>query len=289
MKPETINQNLIWKTTKEYFLSYKLFDRIFKDYNIRMERLRKKSFHSRSGKKTFSTREIGSLFEFKKLEKLRNTHLFSLKEHSHQLFRKRESLKGLEFDLYISEAFHEISILKEEEYNLEHYLLKHRKKELRVDEDLVEIQKVFDLKVKRITELFTRARECMDDIFYENRFDKILIRSLYFIDKNIFPDAYSEGLRDILKLMFKKKTPATGYYVMAVNFTYGGFFTQARLAMRRAFKYMDADEPVRERLEQLRDFFEEQKKLPHNKPSRLGRFLAWTEQKPFPDFVRETL
>lgn len=284
-KHQPLNQTTLWKIVKEFLLSYNLFDRVFKDYHIRLERFRKEYFEKgRVFKPT--PQEISSLFEFRKLDRLRNTHLFALKECSHEMFRAKE--QHVEFDLYVSEIFHEISILKEFEYNLEHYILRHRDDDMLVGEELQESQNVFELKVRRTTQLFEKSLEKLHEILYENRFDKILIRSLYFADKHLFPDVYSGGLNDVLKVMHKKNTSAAGYYVMAVNFSCGGFFTQARLALRRAYKNIDPEETgLKSRLDALNTFFQEQKLIPQGKAAMLVTFTEWTDNKSFEEIVRD--
>ncbi len=284
-KHQSLNQTTLWKIVKEFFLSYSLFDRVFKDYHIRLERFRKEYFE-KGREFTPSPQEICSLFEFRKLDRLRNTHLFALKGYAHEMFRATE--KHVKFDLFVSEIFHEISILKEFEYNLEHYILRHKDDDMLVSEELQESQKVFELKVRRATQLFEKSLEQLHEILYKMRFDKILIRSLYFADKHLFPDVYSGGLNDVLKKMHKKNTSAAGYYMMAINFCCGGFFTQARLALRRAYKNIDTKEKeLKKRLDALNTFFQEQKLIPQGKSAMLVNFTKWTDNKSFEEIVKD--
>jgi len=130
---------------------------------------------------------------FKKLEELRNDVLYPLKEASHELFRDESTNITHPFDKYISDIFHEVSIVKEEDYQLIQigdYQLKERveKPGEKVEKRIVsKAKKDITDKMKNIHTLFREAETELVKLLKQQNRTKSVIRPLYLsADENFW-------------------------------------------------------------------------------------------------------
>src|SRR5438477_5368895 len=106
-----------------------------------------------------SAEEVSGLLDFRKLENLRNDELEALKAVSHNIFRNEDSTDP--FDRYVSQIFHELSILKEEQYKVSTFAPEYKKLEERAEYESIldEVHEAFPRQVHGIYELFRKAEE----------------------------------------------------------------------------------------------------------------------------------
>jgi hypothetical protein len=174
-----------------------------------------------------SAEEVSGLFDFKALEKLRDDFLFQLKENSHKLFRASDSTDTL--DRYVSEIFHEISILKEEHYTVKTYGP--------LDNNglsgliLEEVHTYFPIRLGKIKALFEKARTRMESIFPQHTRNPILVRSLYLFGDSLVAGTYANGLEDLYRFLYPGGGASEGYYQVGQRFAQSGFWKLAKEAL----------------------------------------------------------
>ncbi len=204
---------LFWSIVENFYRA----EAIIGDKYGRLMGARKTSPEDALEKIAISSPAIG----FRKLEELRNDILYPLKEASHNLFRNEVTSITHPFDKYISDIFHEVSIIKEEHYQLIQigdYQLKEeiKKPGKKVEKRIVsKAQKDIINKMKNIDTLFQEAEaELIKLLKHQNR-TKYVIRSLYLSGEEIFGD--NEGL-EILYQKIYDLGPLEGYLTVAESF-----------------------------------------------------------------------
>ena len=198
-----------------------------------------------------SPEDLAGLMDYKALELLRDKHIFELKDRCHEIFRGRHRADLL--DIYISDVFHEISILKEEYYNVKTYAPKYAKDSREVELSYIvdELHNIFPSKLKHIHYLFGKARERMEELFSSFTKNRILIRSLYLMRDDFVKNAYEGGLKDFYKFMYPKLGPVEGYYEVAMSFCESSFFRHAMEAFRYAELEINSTENSSVKLKKL--------------------------------------
>jgi hypothetical protein len=182
--------------------------------------------------------EVSGLLDLRKLEQLRNDQLQSLKTISHRIFRAETTTDPL--DRYISQIFHELSILKEEQYKVSTFAPEYR---LRDDQQayesiLDEVHEAFPRQVHGIYELFKKGQSRLETLLAHPRFarDKVTIRSLYLFGDETLRGFYPNGTEDVLAIMFPQGGAAEGFVAIARSFLEGGFREYAIEALEKAGK-----------------------------------------------------
>ncbi|MCD5401581.1 hypothetical protein LR013_03200 [candidate division NPL-UPA2 bacterium] len=158
---------------------------------------------------------------FKKLEELRNNLLYPLKEASHELFRDESTNITHPFDKYISDIFHEVSIVKEEAYQLiqigNYQLKKQTEKAGEKVEKRIVLKAKEDIagKMKNIHTLFQEAETELVTLLKQQNGTKSVIRPLYLGADEIF------GGKEGLEILYEKiydLGPFEGYLRVAESF-----------------------------------------------------------------------
>ena len=181
-----------------------------------------------------NTEELAGLLEFKSLESLRDDYIQELKDLCHDVFRTADRTDPL--DRYVSDIFHEVSILKEEHYTVKTYAPQYER-----DSDEVELKfilddahTVFPKKLTQIRYLFGKARERMEKILPTVRSMPIVVRSLYLHrNEDFIRSAYPKGLKAFYSHMYPLGA-FEGYYQVAQSFYHSSFFREALKAFRLA-------------------------------------------------------
>ena len=111
-----------------------------------------------------SAEDLANLLDFKTLERLRDGYLQQLKDLCHQVFRGQDRTDML--DRYVSDIFHEISILKEEHYNVWMYAPQYAlaSAEVELKYILDEAHGLFPQKLNQIRFLFGKAQSRMEEL-----------------------------------------------------------------------------------------------------------------------------
>ncbi|MCD5397654.1 hypothetical protein LR003_01805 [candidate division NPL-UPA2 bacterium] len=174
---------------------------------------------------------------FKKLEALRDSILYPLKEASHELFRDESTNITYPFDKYISDIFHEVSIVKEEAYQLIQigdYQLKKRTGRVgeKVEKRIVlKAKKDIAGKMRNIHTLFREAETELVILLKQQNRTKSVIRSLYLSAEEIFGD--KEGLEILYEKIYDLGA-FEGYLTVAESFYESRHDEKAREAFYKA-------------------------------------------------------
>jgi hypothetical protein len=177
--------------------------------------------------------ELAGLLDFKNLERLRDGWIHELKDLCHVVFRSQDRTDPL--DRYISDIFHEISILKEEHYNVKTYAPLYERDAAKIELQYIldEAHTIFPQKLRHILYLFGKAQERMEQHLPSFRFLPIVIRSLYLHRNDFVREAYPGGLREFYGLMYPGG-PLEGFFQVGLSFYHSGFFPEALEAFAMA-------------------------------------------------------
>jgi hypothetical protein len=182
--------------------------------------------------------EVAGLLDFKKLEQLRNDQLHALKTISHKLFRSEGQTDPL--DRLISQIYHELSILKEEQYKVSTFAPEYRKSDEKqaYESILDEVHEAFPRQVHLIYELFKKAQARIEELFRDSprARDKVALRSLYLFGDDVFRGVYPNGTEDVLAIMFPNGGAVEGYVAIARSFAESGFREYAIEALELALE-----------------------------------------------------
>ena len=180
-----------------------------------------------------NSRELASLLDLKSLERLRDGYIHELKDLCHLVFRGQDQTDLL--DRYVADIFHEISILKEEHYNVITYAPLYEKDSAEVElrHILDEAHTMFPQKLQHIRYLFGRAQARLEEHLESFLRIQLFTRSLYTFRDDFVRDAYEDGIESFYRLMYPLG-PFEGYYEAGRSFHHSGFFDKARVAFGQA-------------------------------------------------------
>jgi len=178
--------------------------------------------------------DLAELLDLKALERLRDGYLYELKDLCHDVFRGQDRTDLL--DRYVSDIFHEISILKEEHYNVKTYAPQYARDAAEVELKYIldEAHGLFPQKLNQIRFLFGKAQARMEELLSSFRKIKILIRSLYLNRDDFCREAYEDGIRQFYRHMYPEGGPLEGFFEVGQSFHGSGFHAQALEAFRFA-------------------------------------------------------
>lgn len=190
--------------------------------------------------------ELSRLLHFKELETVRDDHLLPLKEASHGLFRGDDSTDFL--DRLLNDIFHEISILKEEHYNV----LTYDPSAPDIDWEelntiLDEVHEMFPIKVHRLKHLFEMATARLERILPHYKENTVLVRSLFLHRDDFAAEAYPDGLLHFYGLLYGEQDIVTGFRVVGDSFYQAGFYGEAMECFAAGEAYLQSVPPAAKR------------------------------------------
>jgi len=244
----------IWELVENFFRARKVFEEQYR----RCENLVRGSA-KRTRTVTENVRpcgqEVSQLLDLKALEKLRNDYLGRLREISHHIFKKGGTLQL--FDKYVSDLYHEASILKEQQYAVEALDAGKQKTPREHREVLAGIHQFYSEKMRRLRDLFLKAQEQIELLMKTWSSEKALVRSLYLFADNAVADLYEGGVEGIYKVMYRLGA-LEGYLIAAESFAASYFSEQGLDALRKAkralkgTKLLDSDaKKIRRRIREI--------------------------------------
>jgi hypothetical protein len=230
-----------WRIFSLFYRSLLAFREQYEDYERKVKEFSTARKTPREALRLNSA-ELATLLDFKDLEWLRNGFLHELKALCHSMFRGQDQTDLL--DRYVSDIFHQISILKEEHYNVKTYapyfeLDAHQEVALRGILDEAHVG--FPTLTKHILFLFQQAQSRMEEHIASFRDTPIFIRSLYLHRHEFVAQVVPTGIRHFYRLMYPLG-PVEGFYSVGLSFFHGGFMAEARLA------FLDAAGAAREQV-----------------------------------------
>lgn len=245
-------KNLLWEIITKFFVAKKSFMAQHENYDRLVKSYAKKQSVDRR-QLQLGTREVAGLLDFKSIEELRNHHLRELKRLSHEMYRTEE-ITDL-FDKYVSDIYHEISILKEEHYTVLTYAPAYEEGQqgdlTERDKILEEVHEFFPRKMEQVNGLFQKAQARLEDLLPEYGQDRVFIRSMFLFGDKLLKGVYKNGLVDLYEKVYPKGGAAEGYLTVARSFHESGFEEQTEQALKKAkaaLKKASCSESTKKRL-----------------------------------------
>lgn len=223
----------VWRIVELFLHSVIEFRQIFDHYEWRVrQHSYQKGLHRLDLR--LAPEDLAGLMDFKALERLRDGNIFPLKEACHEIFRGRHRTDLI--DIYVSDLFHEISILKEEHYNVKTYAPQYARdsREVELTYILDEVHKLFPSKLNHIRYLFGKAQERLEELLPGFTKNRIVVRSLYLNRDDFVKAAYEGGIRDVYRFMYPDLGAVEGFYQAGLSFDESGFSVRALEALRLA-------------------------------------------------------
>ena len=228
--------SLVWRVVERFYRSRRVFFSLHDRYEQVVQGYVEK-FDQPRQEIRLSPRELVDLLSNQDLEVLRDEYLVPLKEVCHRLFRTEDSTDFI--DRLVNDIFHELSILKEEHYNVLTYgsdslggsvsgrdLLTEQKAVLD------EVHDMFPQKVHRIAHLYHVATTALEALLHRWKSDPVLIRSLFMHRDRFVAQASDDGLDHFYRWMYGPDQQWEGYLEVADSFLASGFASQAIEAYR---------------------------------------------------------
>ena len=194
---------------------------------------------------------ISALLDMKTLSDLRDNHLLPLKEISHDLFRSDDATDL--FDRYVHDAFHEISILKEEHLKVYSFAPEnaHLEEEEEYQAIMDEVHQLFPHKVHHVHALFGKAKGRLEQILPAFGEDRVLVRSLFLFGDELLGNVYEGGLAGFYKYLYPEHGAVEGYCRVGKSFLASGFLEKAREAFEECIAAGEKSEPKTAEIEQI--------------------------------------
>jgi hypothetical protein len=224
-------QELQWQLLRTFFRSRSSFLKLFNSYEERVASFAEKLATDRSRLK-LPADELQSLLDFKSLEELRDREILKLKEIAHELFRAKDSTDRL--DHFISNIYHEISILKEEHYTLKEDFVRMDQREY--DRFFREVAEFYPKRLRHVKNLYQKALRRLEEILPEMSGERIVVRSLFLFGEDLLVGAYRNGLKGLYSHMYPDLGDVGGYAVAGRSFLESGFTEEALQAFRAALE-----------------------------------------------------
>lgn len=177
--------------------------------------------------------EVSKLLDWARLGNLRNGALWRTKDISHALFRSAGRTTKL--DRYVSEIFHELSILREEQYKVSTFAEEYRRENALAEYEslLDEVHEDFPRRVHHLHELFKKAQRALEAVLRQHVDDPVYLRSLFLFGETTMRDGYPDGVRGHAAMVFEHG-PIDAWLRAARSFARTGFKTEALQALDRA-------------------------------------------------------
>ncbi|MBX3468016.1 MAG: hypothetical protein KF878_14175 [Planctomycetes bacterium] len=232
MKRRRVFGATIWDLVEAFYEAKREFHEVYVLYETRVLAHAEERSVDRRRLRLDAT-EVSKLLDFTRLGGLRNGPLHRAKWISHSLFRSRG--RTHKFDRHISEIFHELSILREEQYKVSTFAEDYRREnELEEYESLLdEVHEDFPRRVNQLHELFRKAQLSLEGVLRAHSRDPVYLRSLCLFGERTLRDAYPEGVTSHLWRVFARG-PIEAFMLAARSFAQNGFKAEAAEALGRA-------------------------------------------------------
>jgi len=221
---------------RAFYRSYQAFQALFEAYERRVETFVELYAKDRKEIK-LAPDELLSLFDPHALSTLRDNELQRLKDAAHQLFRGLDAADP--FDSFVTNIYHEVSILKEEHWTIREDVMRADRKAY--DRYYREVNVYYPRRLKHVRNLYGKARRRLESVllpaFARN---KIMVRSAYLFGQRLVRGVYIAGLPEFYGYMYPNGGALTGYTLAADSFLEGGFREEAAEAYGRALDVLAA-------------------------------------------------
>ena len=223
------SHELKWRLLRSFFRSRAAFLDLFAQYERRVMAFADQ-FETDRTRLKLPIDELLSLLDFKRLEELRDREILLLKETAHEIFRGPDATDR--FDHYVSNIYHELSILKEEHYTLREDFVRFDQKEY--DRFFREVSEFYPKRLRHVKNLYGHALRRLETILPGIAHERILVRSLYLFGDELLTSSYRGGLPGLYRKMYPDGGAPLGYFLAAGSFFESGFLEEALGAYRKA-------------------------------------------------------
>jgi hypothetical protein len=214
---------LKWQLIRSFFRSRSRFLRLFDRYEARVLAFAERFKTDRSSLK-LGVEDLLTLFDYKSLEALRDREVLTLKETAHELFRGADETDR--FDHYVSNIYHELSILKEEHYTLKGEFVRTDAREY--DRIFREADEFYPKRLRHLRNLYKKALRRLEELLPNFAHERILVRSIYLFGGELVAENYPRGLKGLYAKMYPEFADAEGFAVAGDSFFGSGFLEEAR-------------------------------------------------------------
>lgn len=229
-------ESLAWRVVERFYLAWNNFQSVHDRYEQIVQDYVDKLGVPRQEIR-LDPRDLFELLSTQDLEVLRDDFLTPLKTACHRLFRTEDSTDFL--DRLVNDIFHELSILKEEHYNVLTYatdeaaMLPGTDRDLHEEQQVIldEVHEMFPQKVHRIEHLFETGSVALEALLHRWNTDTVLVRSLFLQRNGFVSQAYEAGLDHFYRLMYGQEEFTRGYWVVGCSFLESGFLERAQQAL----------------------------------------------------------
>ena len=233
--------SLAWRVVERFYCSRQVFSSVHDRYEEIVHSY-VEEFDQPREEIRLAPRELVELLSTQDLEKLRDQYLMPLKQACHRLFRTEVSTDFL--DRLVNDIFHELSILKEEHYNVLTYDVddaasnSESGRDLQLEQKAVldEVHNMFPQKVHRIAHLFDVGTAALEALLHRWKQDPVLIRSLFLQRERFVKESYDDGLCHFYRLMYGEQSAWQGYRIVGDSFLASGFVSHANEAYSEGLK-----------------------------------------------------
>ena len=264
------SRSKIWDIVDEFFQARALFMQIYDAYERGVLRHAEERGVDRKDLR-LDADDVSALLDNHQLADLRGRHLVALKETSHQLFRTDEATDI--FDRYITDAFHEVSILMQEHLKVHRVMPAYTQMdedEEEVEAILDEVHQLFPNKVHHVYALFQKAKERLEQLIHEHDRNTVLLRSLYLFGDELLGGVYDGGLEEFYGYLYPDLGAPKGYLEVGRSFLESGFLEHAREALGKCLVLAQKATPRGPELEEIvkeaRELVQRAKRVPVSPP-----------------------
>ncbi len=217
-----------WILLRSFYGSYRSFHGLLHEYERRVNAFAAKYAIDRR-ELTLPPEELLSLFDSHALLALRDGELTALRHISHRLLRGE---RPDPFDNHVTNIYHEVSILKEEEWTLREQASSKDPREY--ERYYREVNIYYPKRLRHVRNLYGKARKRLEKLLPSMGRSTIVVRSAYLFGEELFRGVYDGGLTEFYSHVYPEGGALTGYTVVADSFLDGGFGREAAECYERA-------------------------------------------------------
>ncbi len=232
------SQDQAWDMVVTFFQAKRLFEEQYRTYETQVHEL-SLSWGVHRSELSLEADEVSRLLDLSSLNVLVSEYLCSLREISNEIHSGAGSREL--FDYYVTNIFHEISILKEEHHEVKQYGPEDQAPQEGEEYNLIleEVHEYFPKRIHRCYKLFQKAQGRLLELLPDFRENKVFVRSLYVMGHEVLASAYDGNLVEFYGRMYTGGI-VEGLVEVARSFFSGGFHDLAVEALSRANEQVEA-------------------------------------------------
>jgi hypothetical protein len=224
-----------WVLLRSFYLSFRSFQRLFEQYEARVQGFAKRYDVDRRALK-LPPDELHSLIDPGAMTSLLSDELMPLREIVQRMFGG--AYVPDPFSSHVMSIYHEVAILKEEHRTIGDPSMNIDRDEY--DRYYREVNIYYPRRLRHVRDLYERARKRLEALLPPMGRDKVVLRSLYLYGERIMRDVYSGGIEEFYGHMYPNGGALTAYALVADSLRDAAFWTRAEQAYAQALLVVDA-------------------------------------------------